>query len=298
MELQTGGTKKRMADAAAPLLKRPPSELTTLQWVQLHTHLSDTPSYPHDAMRDFVLSSLAHVADAVDPSLCLVIAKVVLFLIERHCLATDSRFLLSDGVHLTTLLDMTLLPPTYPSRVDNLLESVLAFRPLYVLHAPALMDMLYDLLYLHYEPAFLRTLLRVGGVHVAFRILKYESITSQPRSLLCMILSQVSWTEEDRHRVLRLWPQRLAMLAEVEWPEGPPVTSYECPITLMPCVDPVVVSDGHTYERDAILTHLFRGGTSPMTRAPLRTWVVAPNTALIKRRPFVSTTDAAVAPQT
>ena len=43
-----------------------------------------------------------------------------------------------------------------------------------------------------------------------------------------------------------------------------------CPITLQPCVHPVVASDGHTYERDALLEHLARNGArSPVTREPL-----------------------------
>jgi hypothetical protein len=43
-----------------------------------------------------------------------------------------------------------------------------------------------------------------------------------------------------------------------------------CPITLFECVRPVVASDGHTYERDALMHHLSENGmTSPLTREAL-----------------------------
>lgn len=43
----------------------------------------------------------------------------------------------------------------------------------------------------------------------------------------------------------------------------------ECPILHGPCEDPVVASDGKTYERQAIEDWLRRHGTSPLTRAKL-----------------------------
>lgn len=44
-----------------------------------------------------------------------------------------------------------------------------------------------------------------------------------------------------------------------------------CPITLQPCRDPIVASDGHTYERDALMQHLTtqRVMISPLTKQPL-----------------------------
>lgn len=45
---------------------------------------------------------------------------------------------------------------------------------------------------------------------------------------------------------------------------------YECPITHDIMVDPVVASDGFTYEREAIELVMKLSGTSPMTREPLQ----------------------------
>jgi hypothetical protein len=50
----------------------------------------------------------------------------------------------------------------------------------------------------------------------------------------------------------------------------PYLAYFHCPITLDLMVDPVVASDGFTYERAAIEKWIKIKGTSPFTRAPLR----------------------------
>ena len=58
---------------------------------------------------------------------------------------------------------------------------------------------------------------------------------------------------------------------------------FLCPITQEKMADPVVASDGHSYEREAIVHVLFRSnGLSPLTREKLR-HEVFPNIALRKR---------------
>ncbi|MEC7000502.1 MAG: U-box domain-containing protein, partial [Actinomycetota bacterium] len=50
-----------------------------------------------------------------------------------------------------------------------------------------------------------------------------------------------------------------------EW--SSPVTRCTCPITLQAMQRPVVASDGHTYERRALIDHIVRNGAvSPVTR--------------------------------
>ena len=52
----------------------------------------------------------------------------------------------------------------------------------------------------------------------------------------------------------------------------PTASRVVCPITLHPCVHPVVASDGHTYERDAILTYMAtfsESAPSPITKEAL-----------------------------
>ena len=60
-------------------------------------------------------------------------------------------------------------------------------------------------------------------------------------------------------------------------------TDLCCPITCCKYVDPVVATDGHTYEREAIVTVLGPGGTglSPLTREPLGPHLI-PNRALLR----------------
>jgi len=57
--------------------------------------------------------------------------------------------------------------------------------------------------------------------------------------------------------------------------------AFVCPLTGCRMFDPVVASDGHTYERSAIEEHLLRDPTrrSPLTREPLSPTLV-PNRAL------------------
>jgi hypothetical protein len=57
-------------------------------------------------------------------------------------------------------------------------------------------------------------------------------------------------------------------------------SSIRCPLTLEPFVDPVIASDGHTYERSAIM-QLFSmdrsARVSPLTRAPFTNFNLIPN---------------------
>ena len=69
---------------------------------------------------------------------------------------------------------------------------------------------------------------------------------------------------------------------KVEEATGATEDAYSCPITLAPFVHPVVASDGHTYERDALMQHLALSGMiSPMTKSKL-SFHVFPNFCIPK----------------
>lgn len=53
--------------------------------------------------------------------------------------------------------------------------------------------------------------------------------------------------------------------------------SLLCPITHCIFIDPVICTDGHTYERSAICKWLLNKTTSPMTNLPLRSTSLLPN---------------------
>ncbi len=55
---------------------------------------------------------------------------------------------------------------------------------------------------------------------------------------------------------------------------------YLCPITMLPMEDPVMCTDGHSYERSAIEEWFTRKTTSPKTGSRLTTTMVIPNIAL------------------
>jgi hypothetical protein len=59
-----------------------------------------------------------------------------------------------------------------------------------------------------------------------------------------------------------------------------PPDEFLCPILMTLMTDPVIGSDGHTYERSAIITALQRNAQSPMNRAPMTIDSLKPNYAL------------------
>lgn len=80
--------------------------------------------------------------------------------------------------------------------------------------------------------------------------------------------TNASWNAA-RDGLCRHWPGKVAeVLNRVEPTRDP--TNYECPITLVACTRPVVASDGHVYERDALVQHMATNGMwSPLTKETL-----------------------------
>ena len=56
--------------------------------------------------------------------------------------------------------------------------------------------------------------------------------------------------------------------------------SFICPLTMEAMVDPVIDSEGNTFERAALLQWLSHYGASPISRQPLNANLVVPNFAL------------------
>ena len=75
---------------------------------------------------------------------------------------------------------------------------------------------------------------------------------------------------------------RELLAAEVENDDASPFKSFVCPITLTVMDHPVVASDGYSYERSALETHIAGHPTfrSPMTRAICQSERLIPNMAL------------------
>eukprot|EP00759_Apiculatamorpha_spiralis_P032345 PhF_6_TR33805/c0_g1_i1/m.49576 len=75
----------------------------------------------------------------------------------------------------------------------------------------------------------------------------------------------------------------LPQIASTTTPPTPPTMAmaapeeFVCPITQLTMVDPVMTSDGFTYERHVIETWLTRDNRSPMTGLPLTSTNVTPN---------------------
>jgi len=87
------------------------------------------------------------------------------------------------------------------------------------------------------------------------------------------------------HRIRRLFRKSPTVKVHVEEEETfdhellPP--SCRCPITQDVFLSPVVASDGHTYEKQALLNWFSSGSyTSPMTRVQLNPRALYPNRAM------------------
>ena len=78
----------------------------------------------------------------------------------------------------------------------------------------------------------------------------------------CAVLKETDLTwAQVWVRVRRMWPSR------VNAPPSDPCSTQCCPITLSEFRVPVLATDGHTYELDALLTHFsFSGFVSPLTK--------------------------------
>lgn len=183
-----------------------------------------------------------------------------IFLIEHGCNALLMHLL--DGVERASIVAMLVRCP----HVE------------YVVHAPALGKVIEQMIKEQTTADLVAHLIRRGGTSFLLRLMMEAfSLEDTVKSM---------WTPGYLPRTSRaafcaLWPTRLANILGDQF--LPPTTmtgcTYECPITMDVCIDPVVASDGYTYERDAILRHILNGGTSPMTRDPIDSFVV-PNMAL------------------
>ena len=106
--------------------------------------------------------------------------------------------------------------------------------------------------------------------------------------LIRMSHKHVETTRDAAWRIVRgrlrvLWPTRFAGVLNLHGVcKIGSSTGYECPITLQECMYPIVASDGHTYERDALLRILAtENPLSPVTKTQL-SFVVFDNYAICK----------------
>jgi len=81
----------------------------------------------------------------------------------------------------------------------------------------------------------------------------------------------------DRRKRARL--QLIEPVAEDDGNDDIP-KAFQCPITREVMFDPVLDSEGNTYERAALLTWLSDHHTSPVSRQPLSQRTITPNNAL------------------
>tara|TARA_B110001452_G_scaffold161412_1_gene134355 strand:- start:443 stop:1135 length:693 start_codon:yes stop_codon:yes gene_type:complete len=103
----------------------------------------------------------------------------------------------------------------------------------------------------------LRVTLR--GTTVPFCLYTHENLCADNLTEIYTVLSEVVFAKEPT--VLHQWPNWRPVQKE-----GGVMSEQTCPITLEPLVDGIIASDGHLYERSALLMHMVDKKVSPMTR--------------------------------
>lgn len=209
--------------------------------------------------------------------------QCLLLLGDRLSVETYPPFRRSNGVNDALLL---VHDGTFdPAPGLRLLIRCLFRFPDYVVHAPSLVravdriaDVPNDTDGGGWRVAFLQALVRAAGTTIVVRIVQEQGETS------CLLRRLADgFSDVARAEYVALWPDVVAPAVQYAGAAAPatPCVDHECPITHDPCCDPVVASDGHTYERDTILRYMMKrpGAPSPLTRDPLDTFVV-PNRSL------------------
>lgn len=155
----------------------------------------------------------------------------------------------------------------------------LSERPRYQDTAVESVDQWHDLAFPQEFGTIFATLLSCNSVYLILRLHNSKKLelfirnamryAAEPSTAFC-----ADW-RVVRARLRVLWPSKVQKVLNTEQLRSKQhVTDYRCPISLMQCIDPVLASDGHTYERDALMTYMSSHANhetiaSPVTKQPL-----------------------------
>lgn len=95
---------------------------------------------------------------------------------------------------------------------------------------------------------------------VPFCLFVHHNMDAHSISEMFTVLTNVVFVKETS--VLHQWPEWRRSKEEGD----DAVSDKTCPITLEPVIDGIIASDGHLYERAALLTHMVEKHESPLTR--------------------------------
>lgn len=199
-------------------------------------------------------------------------ARVCIFL-TRGCYFTEPRYV-DDTLRHSVLA----LVRTRASNGDDALDSVIDSLTTWFARAPSLCDWFAEVLVDLWRtgwPAFLGPLMAHALITTSVRFVVVMEILGKLAPFVRCVhdhaTSDCHW-RIVRAALRRAWPAKVhdEEVVSVIEEEGDAQDAFLCPITMERMRHPCVASDGHTYERDAILQHLVRNGfVSPITRQPL-----------------------------
>lgn len=175
--------------------------------------------------------------------------RCVRTLISEWSLIWSLYFRINGGINAMLSWSLTLYDDVL---LTEILCSATLWFPNYIVFSSDLFDLLLLSVMSHINTEFLTTLFEhepVAALTTLVAHLSDEGVQAVCDDLVVTFPQLVS-----------TWPTLFGIR------NGPPVCTHACPITLEECSDPVLASDGHTYERDAIMNVLARSRRSPMTR--------------------------------
>jgi hypothetical protein len=117
-----------------------------------------------------------------------------------------------------------------------------------------------------------------------FRFHNTENLVTLRKIVAMGKLLQVDTTPwELKTNAIQRAAEQAVLLEEAGLADLPHPDGFTCPVTLEVMQDPVVASDGHSYERSSLVRILESTGVSPLTRENLNGRIVVPNINLRKR---------------
>lgn len=172
-------------------------------------------------------------------------------------------------LHLLGLATFPMTPDGHKA-IETVLVRVLDSRHSnLVVSAPVIMNALHVYAVKNVMHGFVQRLMEVGGTAILVNLELWDREAKKE-----VIFGYLS--EHCADVFYKSWPRVAIRSGVTKAVSNPPTKIVECPILLDETQDPVLASDGHVYDRDAILTHLVRGNSlSPMTREML-SWIVHP----------------------
>lgn len=188
------------------------------------------------------------------------------------------RFCMNDGPN--RMLQLTMDDASFCKPILTILQRCAVHSINALVYAPSLIHVLSCLLRNGHDVPFTRDLVE----HSCFTVRLVRECGENFNEIVQCLWELPSWDDNVRNMFKSTWPSRICdaigQSCNPMYVTTSMMLSYTCPLTRSECKDPVVASDGHTYERDAVLPLIVESSPSPFSKVTLNEHVV-PNRVLL-----------------